>query len=131
LLEEEAAFWVLAEIVEHLTPDYYSHNMIGALVDQRVFCQFVEKNLPKISQHLDQLGFHLPSITLNWFLCLYVGLTPTETTLRIWDAFLCRGSKYLFRVGLSFLKLNEKKILECTLFDEVYEVLKKYYSSFL
>ena len=35
--------------------DYYS-NMVGALIDQKVFANIMEKVMPDLSNHLNELG---------------------------------------------------------------------------
>jgi len=37
LQAEEAAFWTLAFIVEDLLPDYFSDNIMGSVIDQKIF----------------------------------------------------------------------------------------------
>jgi hypothetical protein len=48
-LNEEEAFWALCQIVETLLPpDYYS-NMVGVLIDQKVFKKRVGKKFPDLT----------------------------------------------------------------------------------
>ena len=72
------------------------------------------EKLPKLAIHLGQLFFQLlflflsPMLyseshgvdmslfSLNWFLCIFVGSTPVNTYLHIWDSFLFEGSKVAF-----------------------------------
>jgi hypothetical protein len=62
-LEEEAAFWCLAQIVCSLLPcDYYT-TMVGILIDQRVFADLLASELSEYKDHLLSLGgtgFELP-----------------------------------------------------------------------
>jgi hypothetical protein len=43
--------------------------------------------------HLEQHSVDLSLFTFNWFLTVFVDNIPTETFLRIWDAYLYEGSK--------------------------------------
>lgn len=44
-------------MVESMLPmDYYS-NMVGALIDQRIFYDLFKKNLPDLCAHLESVGF--------------------------------------------------------------------------
>jgi len=57
LMNEEEAFWTTCMILETILPlDYYS-NMIGVLIDQRVFYILLKKRIPEIVEHLDKLQF--------------------------------------------------------------------------
>lgn len=56
-MNEEEAFWTTTMILETILPlDYYS-NMIGVLIDQKVFFELLKKKLPDIVEHLNKLNF--------------------------------------------------------------------------
>uniref|UniRef100_M4B338 Rab-GAP TBC domain-containing protein n=1 Tax=Hyaloperonospora arabidopsidis (strain Emoy2) TaxID=559515 RepID=M4B338_HYAAE len=121
---EEEAFWVLAAIVEELTPQYHTQTMTGSRADQRVFSDLVTEKLPVLAGHLHALGVDFEPFTLKWFLCLFLNTLPFEPVMRIWDVFFCEGSHVLLRVGLVLLKLNQPRIMACTDALDVYEMFK-------
>jgi hypothetical protein len=121
---EEEAFWVLAAIVEELTPLYHTNTMTGSRADQRVFSDLVTQKLPVLAAHLQMLGVDFEPFTLKWFLCLFLNTLPFEPVMRIWDVFFCEGSHVLLRVGLVLLKLNQPRILACDDALDVYEMFK-------
>jgi hypothetical protein len=41
-MSEEEAFWTLVAICEDISPDYYSRQLIGSVVDQQIFAKLVE-----------------------------------------------------------------------------------------
>lgn len=94
-----------------LPPEYYSKSMIGSHIDQHVFAKLIEQKLPKLHRSFERAQMHLPLITLQWFLCLFVNTLPTETVLRVWDMFFNEGDKVLFRIAIGLLKLHEAKLL--------------------
>lgn len=107
-MAEEEAFWLLVTVVEELLPpDYFSHSMVGAHVDQSVLAYIVRTRLPKLHKTLENAQLDLQLISLQWCLCLFVNTLPPESALRVWDIFLNEGAKTLFRVSLAMLKLNE------------------------
>lgn len=106
-MNEEETFWTLAAIVEQLTPEYYSKNMRGMHVDQRVFRSLVAEYLPKVSAKLEENYVEVAPISFQWFLCLYVNTLPLPVALRVWDCFFHEGTKVLFRVGVAILKVRE------------------------
>ncbi len=56
-MEEEEAFWTLANIIETILPiDYYS-NMVGVLIDQQVFKVLIQEVMPDLFDHLERLKF--------------------------------------------------------------------------
>ncbi|KAG3174457.1 hypothetical protein PC128_g18036 [Phytophthora cactorum] len=121
---EEEAFWVLAAIVEELTPQYHTRTMTGSRADQRVFSDLVTQKLPVLANHLQTLGVDFEPFTLKWFLCLFLNTLPFEPVMRIWDVFFCEGSHVLLRVGLVLLKLNQPRIMACDDALDVYEMFK-------
>lgn len=123
-MEEEEAFWVLAAIVEELTPMYHTRSMAGSRADQRVFSDLVQQKLPALYQHMQRLGVDFEPFTLKWFLCLFLNTLPFEPVMRIWDVFFCEGSHVLLRVGLALLKLNQPRIMACDDAFDVYEMFK-------
>ncbi|POM72165.1 Hypothetical protein PHPALM_11164, partial [Phytophthora palmivora] len=62
---EEEAFWVLAAIVEELTPQYHTRTMSGSRADQRVFSDLVAQKLPALANHLETLGVDFEPFTLK------------------------------------------------------------------
>jgi hypothetical protein len=78
LMDEEAAFWCLATIVEDLVPDYFDMNMIGAKADVSVFVSLAQKLFPKVMSHFEKLEYDLSVSATPWFLCLFAGHLPTE-----------------------------------------------------
>eukprot|EP01132_Coremiostelium_polycephalum_P005921 gene5921-7371_t len=126
-MSEHEAYWTLVSIIEDLLPsEYFTTTMIDSSVDVRfVFDELLQKKLPKLYHHFQSLNLTLPLIVTQWFLCIMATTTPTETTFRIWDVFFSEGSKVLFRVALTFFKLNEEKLLSCNDYGTLYNLIKK------
>jgi len=65
-------------IIESLMPiDYYS-NMVGALIDQRVFVGLLCDKMPDLVEHLESLFFDPSLISFQWFACLFSYNMPLE-----------------------------------------------------
>ena len=47
-----------------------------------------------------------------------------QTLLRIWDCVFYEGSKIIFRVALTLIKLHQDQLLECQTFTDVVDVFK-------
>nr|XP_048313754.1 carabin isoform X2 [Myodes glareolus] len=99
------AFWCLVQICEVYLPGYYGPHMEAVQLDAEVFMALLRRLLPRVYQHLQQVGVGPLLYLPEWFLCLFTRSLPFPTVLRIWDAFLSEGAKVLFRVGLTLMRL--------------------------
>ena len=103
-LEPEDAFWLLVAVTEkYFLRNYFDSGLVGAQVDQKCLKDLIKLKLPELHNHLEALEIDASSITLNWFLALFIDSVPFDTLLRIWDTFLLEGSKVLFRVSIYML----------------------------
>ena len=114
LLEPEDAFWLLVAITECHLNNYYNNGLIGAQVDQLVLKDLLKRKAPDIFQHFEINGVEITSLTLNWFMAIFIDSVPFETLLRIWDCFLLEGPKVLFRFTLAILIIDRESILTKT-----------------
>ncbi|KAK6225408.1 TBC domain-containing protein [Colletotrichum tabaci] len=124
----EDAFWILTSIIENILPSgYYDHFLLASRADQQVLRQYVAEVLPKLSQHLDDLGIELEALTFQWFLSVFTDCLCAEALFRVWDVVLCMndGSTFLFQVALALLKLNEPQLLQCDTPASVYTYINR------
>ena len=68
--------------------------------DQEVFQKLLNDRKPLLACHLRQIGFDLHFCLTGWFLRLYIGVLPTEITLRIWDWCVMQLDAVLISVGI-------------------------------
>uniref|UniRef100_A0AAV2M4W8 TBC1 domain family member 9 n=1 Tax=Knipowitschia caucasica TaxID=637954 RepID=A0AAV2M4W8_KNICA len=122
---EEQAFWLLVALCERLLPDYYNTRVTGALVDQGVFEELSQAQLPALYDHMQSLGV-LSSISLSWFLTLFLSALPFHSATVLMDAFFCDGITVIFQVALSVLYDNMDALLECNDEGEAMTVLGRY-----
>ena len=124
---EEDCFWLLTSICERLAPSFYSSDMVGGLVLQKVSSALVQKLLPKVFRFLEAQIVEF--LCFKWFLCLFVTVFREGVALKLLDCFFFRGRVVLYQVALAVFSLFEEKILslpspaEATmLFDGVLEL---------
>ena len=75
----------------YLPIDYYS-NLLGVLIDLKVFKDLMGKRLPKLCIHLENQDFDVDLLLTKWLICLFVNHLPLETELLVWDLFFLKGS---------------------------------------
>ncbi|XP_074847687.1 TBC1 domain family member 8 isoform X2 [Carettochelys insculpta] len=103
--KEEEAFWLLVAVCERMLPDYFNHRVIGAQVDQSVFEELIKERLPELAEHMKDLST-LASISLSWFLTLFLSIMPLESAVNVVDCFFYDGIKAIFQLGLAILEAN-------------------------
>lgn len=134
-MDEEKSFWMLNIITRIYLPGTHDVNLEGANVDLGVFMAAVKEMMPtiwtKIGGELDGTfaaqSLRLPPITLctsAWFMSCFIGTFPIETTLRVWDSCFYEGSKTLFRIALTILKIGEPEIKAVSDPMEIFQVVQ-------
>lgn len=113
--DEEAAFWMLASLIDNdrgiLYQDLYADSLAGCHVEMRSLQELIKIKLPRLSNHMERFSCDISLIATDWFLCLYSTSLPVETTLRVWDSLFLEGTKVLFRIALALLKMHEPALL--------------------
>ncbi|XP_004836794.1 TBC1 domain family member 9B isoform X2 [Heterocephalus glaber] len=122
---EEEAFWLLVALCERMLPDYYNTRVVGALVDQGIFEELTRDFLPQLSEKMQDLGV-ISSISLSWFLTLFLSVMPFESAVVIVDCFFYEGIKVILQVALAVLDANMEQLLDCSDEGEAMTVLGRY-----
>ncbi|KAM5227816.1 TBC1 domain family member 8 [Ctenodactylus gundi] len=107
--KEEEAFWLLVAVCERMLPDYFNRRVIGAQVDQSVFEELIREHLPELAGHLNDLSA-LASVSLSWFLTLFLSIMPLESAVNVVDCFFYDGIKAIFQLGLAVLEANAEAL---------------------
>eukprot|EP00658_Telonema_sp_P-2_P057954 TRINITY_DN4636_c0_g1_i2.p1 TRINITY_DN4636_c0_g1~~TRINITY_DN4636_c0_g1_i2.p1 ORF type:complete len:648 (-),score=143.21 TRINITY_DN4636_c0_g1_i2:282-2225(-) len=124
-MEEESAFWTLDAIISRILEGFYSHDMMQCQLNQLLLQDLMTELQPVLAEHLLQIGIKTTTFAMRWFLCLYIGILPSDTTLRVWDLIMCHGRPVLFRVALTLLARMSQQLLNCRSFEDSFEVLKQ------
>jgi hypothetical protein len=124
-MEENLAFWMLAETITILPPQYYSKHLLGVKADVNVFKNLINMKLPKLGKHFSSLNVDIGVYVTQWFMCLYINYLPVQTAMRFLDSLFYDGSVMLFRVGLALLGLNQKVLLKISSNEELMMFCRK------
>uniref|UniRef100_A0A672I4D4 TBC1 domain family member 9 n=1 Tax=Salarias fasciatus TaxID=181472 RepID=A0A672I4D4_SALFA len=126
--KEEEAFWLLVALCERMLPDYYNTRVVGALVDQGVFEELAREYVPQLYDCMQDLGV-ISTISLSWFLTLFLSVMPFESAVVVVDCFFYDGIKVIFQLALSVLHANIHQLLSCKDDGEAMTVLGRYLDS--
>ncbi|XP_061454946.1 TBC1 domain family member 8B isoform X2 [Rhineura floridana] len=126
--KEEEAFWLLVAVCERMLPDYFNRRIIGALVDQAVFEELIRSYLPQLTEHMTDMTF-FSSVSLSWFLTLFISVLPIESAVNVVDCFFYDGIKAVLQLGLAVLDYNMDRLLTCKDDAEAVTVLSRFFDS--
>ncbi|XP_061818121.1 TBC1 domain family member 8B isoform X2 [Nerophis lumbriciformis] len=126
--KEEEAFWLLVAVCERMLPDYFNRRIIGALVDQAVFEDLIRENLPQLVENMTDLSF-FSSVSLSWFLTLFISVLPIESAVNVVDCFFYDGIKAILQLGLAVLNSNMEALISCHDDAEAVTILNKFFDS--
>lgn len=123
--KEEEAFWLLVAVCERMLPDYFNHRVIGAQVDQSVFEELIKEQLPELAEHMHDLSA-LASISLSWFLTLFLSIMPLESAVNVVDCFFYDGIKAIFQLGLAVLEATAEGLCSSKDDSQAFMVLSRF-----
>jgi hypothetical protein len=87
------------------------------------FRELLKRHLPTLSAHLEVLQVE-PAYVSQWFLSFFAVTCPLPMLFRIYDVIFAEGaSETIMRVALSVMRKNEEKIMVCTEFEDVMQLL--------
>ncbi|OCT88295.1 hypothetical protein XELAEV_18016929mg [Xenopus laevis] len=122
---EEEAFWLLVSLCERMLPDYYNTRVVGALVDQGVFEELTRLYLPQLSEKMQELGV-ISTISLSWFLTLFLSVMPFESAVVVVDCFFFEGIKLILQLSLAVLDANMESLMNSVDEGEAMTILGRY-----
>ncbi|XP_029547469.1 TBC1 domain family member 8B isoform X2 [Salmo trutta] len=126
--KEEEAFWLLVAICERMLPDYFNRRIIGALVDQAVFEELIRMHLTQLTEHMTDLTF-FSSVSLSWFLTLFISVLPIESAVNVVDCFFYDGIKAILQLGLAVLDYNMEGLISSNDDAEAVTILSKFFDN--
>jgi len=98
-------------------------DLSGLHVRIHQFRMLLKQHLPTLSAHLDALQIE-PAYVSQWFLSFFAVTCPLPMLFRIYDVIFAEGASVtIMRVALSLMRKNEEKIIACTEFEDVMQLL--------
>ncbi|KAJ6189902.1 hypothetical protein N7519_004810 [Penicillium mononematosum] len=123
-MTDAEAFCVLVRLMDHYNlRTCYLPDLSGLHLHVYQFQNLLARHRPVLFQHLEALHVE-PVYVSQWFLSFFAVACPLPMLLRIYDVIFLEGAcETLMRVALSLMQRNEKRILACTEFEDVMQLL--------
>lgn len=94
-------------------------------MDQAVFEDLIREHLPLLVEHMSDLSF-FSSVSLSWFLTLFISVLPIESAVNVVDCFFYDGIKAILQLGLAVLDYNLDSLIRCHDDAEAVTILNRY-----
>ncbi|KAJ5503819.1 hypothetical protein N7463_006693 [Penicillium fimorum] len=123
-MSDAEAFCVLVRLMDHYNlRTCYLPDLSGLHLHVYQFQNLLARHRPVLFQHLEALHVE-PVYVSQWFLSFFAVACPLPMLLRIYDVIFLEGAcETLMRVALSLMQRNEKRILACSEFEDVMQLL--------
>ncbi len=123
-MADRQAFCVLVRLIDaYDLRACFMPDLAGLHVRIYQFKELLKRHLTKLSKHLDHLQIEASYVS-QWFLSFFAVTCPLPMLFRIYDVIFAEGaSETIMRVALSVMRKNEEKILACTEFEDVMQLL--------
>lgn len=92
-----------------------------------MFEELAREYVPQLYDCMQDLGV-ISTISLSWFLTLFLSVMPFESAVVVVDCFFYDGIKVIFQLALSVLHANIHQLLGCKDDGEAMTVLGRYES---
>ncbi|WWD16988.1 hypothetical protein CI109_101424 [Kwoniella shandongensis] len=113
----EDSFWLLSGLVNVVLKDYYAKEKVGMRIDSAVFTGLVQGQEPKLAALFKEVGIHPITFLDRWFSQLFIRCLPWPTTLRVIDAVVSEGPRFLLVASLAILSLSRDRLLRLPKFQ--------------
>lgn len=78
-----------------------------------MFEELIKERLPELAEHFPDLS-SLSSVSLSWFLTLFLSVLPFHSAVCVVDSFFFNGIKAIFQLGLAVLEANADQLSAST-----------------
>ena len=72
----------------------------------------LQKRMPRLYERITKADSALLSLSLGWFMNIFINYLPVTTVVRLWDVIMLEGDKCLLRFAMALLAMNEEELLQ-------------------
>lgn len=107
----EDAFWLLAGLFNGVLKTYYVKDRSGFRVDLHVFAGILQGSEPKVAQLFRDVGVAPHDYLQPWWMGMLIRCLPWPTVLRLFDAVISEGPRFLLIASLAVITLSRDRLL--------------------
>lgn len=107
----EDAFWLLAGLFNCTLKTYYVKDRSGFRVDLHVFAGILQGSEPKVAQLFRDVGVAPHDYLQPWWMGMLIRCLPWPTVLRLFDAVIAEGPRFLLVASLAVITLSRDRLL--------------------
>lgn len=104
---------------------FFEEGMEGLKKHIWITKKLINKYFPKVYSHLEQECIPDDLWLLKWLMTIFTMILPSHVLVRIWDVFLFKGLKFLYRTVLGIISITQEELLSrdsgeiCTYLAEI------------
>ncbi|PVV00090.1 hypothetical protein BB559_000144 [Furculomyces boomerangus] len=123
-IPETEAFWTLAAILDTHLLNFFTPSLSQLRVHAAVFELLLKDHNHKLFSHLAAQCCEPLMYVTPWFMTVFTMSLPWKSVLRVWDWFIFRGGKVLYRVALGIMDIcSEYLLTSCPTLDRQLDLL--------
>lgn len=124
-VDDEAAFWILATLVEDIVPGYHTPSMEGLATDFQVLNELLQEEMPTVKTALNVLSVPLDLIVMELFVGVFCTTLPRHTLYWLWDMMFFEGGSVLMAAVMELFHQCQSTIEHAQSMDEVLSVFSR------
>lgn len=104
---------------------FFEEGMEGLKKHIWITKKLINKYYPKVYLHLEQESIPDDLWLLKWLMTIFTMILPSQVLVRVWDVFLFKGLKFLYRTVLGIISITQEDLLSrdsgeiCTYLAEI------------
>ncbi|OMJ15500.1 TBC1 domain family member 10B [Smittium culicis] len=110
-MPEVECFWTLSSLLDTYLINYFTPDLSMIQIHSGVFEMLLSEHNPKLAAHLEKQGCEPLMYLTPWFMTAFTMSLPWKSVLRVWDWFIFRGPKVLFRVAIGIMDILSDYLL--------------------
>lgn len=121
---EEQAFWVFIQIMEHILPITYFSDLVGIVVETTMIENILGSYFPKLYKFIMDSNFNIPlrNFIHKWMVCLFTQNLPQEMVYTFLDFFFLDGRDLLIKNSLFIFSYVHDKLIKNGDFEYMYNI---------